>query len=139
MIDNFEKSINDILISTDQNLLDLDLTHHYITNSYWAKGIPRHTFEKSVRNGLCFGVYKDKVQIGFGRVVSDYSTFAYLGDIFIVEEEKGKGYSKLLMEAIMNHPELQGLRRFCLGSKDAQSLYERYGFEQIRVPENWMR
>lgn len=131
-------SLSEVEVSTDSSLLNLDLTYSYITNSYWANGIPRDVFENSVKNSLCFGVYKNKVQIGFARVVSDYSTFAYLGDVFIVEEERGKGYSKILMDTIMNHPQLQGLRRFCLGTKDAHDLYKKYGFEMIKSPQNWM-
>jgi len=134
----FEKIIDDILISTDIDLVNLDFTYENITNSYWAMGIPKETFEKSLINSLCFGVYKKNKQIGFARVISDYSTFAYLGDVFIVNNERGHGYSKILMDVLCGHPELQGLRRFCLGTRDAHTLYEKYGFKVIGQPEYWM-
>lgn len=134
----FEKEVDGCIVSTEQSLLDLSLCHFYISNSYWAKGIPFHTFEKSIKNSLCFGIYINKKQIGLARVVSDLSTFAYLADVFIVDEEKGKGYAKTLISTLMEHPDLQGLRRFCLGTKDAHSLYSRYGFAPIKIAENWM-
>lgn len=134
----FEKSFANIVVSTDKERIDFELTYQCIANCYWAKGIPRNIFEKSFRNALCFGVYKNEKQIGFARVISDYSTFAYLADVFIVEMERGKGYSKLLLDVIMEHPELQGLRRFCLVTRDAQGLYKKYGFELLKQPENWM-
>jgi len=132
-------------ISTDPNRLDLDRLHGFIAGTYWATGIPRATFEKSVANSLPFGVYRedaaaagDSRQIGFARVVSDYATFAYLGDVFIEESERRRGLSKWLMECVMAHPELQGLRRFCLGTRDAHGLYRKFGFKVIPTPENWM-
>ncbi|NRA67703.1 MAG: GNAT family N-acetyltransferase [Pseudobacteriovorax sp.] len=127
-----------LTISTDTSLLDFDWTHQSIRNSYWAKGIPRETFDRSLEHSLCFGAYLSKIQVGFARVVTDYATFAYLGDVFIHEEHRGHGYSKTLIEAVMIHPDLQGLRRFCLGTKDAHSLYERFGFKVIKDFDNWM-
>ncbi len=135
---HFEKKKDQFFISTDQCLLDLKKTHQMIAESYWAKGISQCLFEKSVKNSLCFGLYKDNMQLGFARVVSDYATFAYLGDIFIVSDYRGHGLSKWLMEVVMLHPELQGLRRFCLGTKDAHGLYEKYGFKSIDNSRNWM-
>lgn len=134
----FEKKINSVMISTDIKLIDFDYTYHFLKESYWAKNIPRNIFNKSLKNSLCFGVFKENQQVGFARVISDYSTFAYLGDLFIDADCRGLGYSKLLMDTICVHPELQGLRRFCLGTKDAHSLYSHYDFKVIERPENWM-
>jgi GNAT superfamily N-acetyltransferase len=135
----------DFLVSTDPTLLDLKTCHRYIASSYWAKNIPNDLFEKSVRNSLPFGVYrvssqsdlKKLIQVGFARIISDFSTFAYLGDVFIDESERKQGLSKWLIECILSHPELQGLRRICLGTLDAHSLYEKYGFKNCDNPRNW--
>lgn len=116
-------------VSTDPLWLDLDLVHRYLSAaSYWAKGIPRSVVEKSVRHALCFGVYKGDQQVGFARVVTDRATFAYLGDVFIIPEERGKGLSKWMMEHIHAHPDLQGLRRWMLFTRDAHGLYEQFGW-----------
>ncbi|MFZ4712212.1 MAG: GNAT family N-acetyltransferase [Bacteriovoracaceae bacterium] len=133
-----EKKRDNFLISTNQELLDLNQTHQMIAESYWATNIPKDIFERSVRNSLCFGLYDVNMQIGFARVITDYATFAYLGDVFITSKYRGMGLSKWLMDSIMEHPDLQGLRRFCLGTKDAHGLYEKYGFESISNPKNWM-
>lgn len=125
-------------ISTDPVKLDLDVIHGYLARSYWAEEIPKAIVEKSISNSLCFGVYKGEVQVGFARVITDYATFGYLADVFILEEERGKGLSKWLMECILKHPQLTGLRNFCLMTQDAHSLYERYGFKNIAKPENFM-
>ena len=130
--------MSEIKISTDVSSLDIELIYSEIKNSYWAKGISKKIFVKSLKNSICFGVYKGDSQIGFARVVTDNATFAYLGDVFIVQAERGKGYSKKLMEFILKHKELQGLRRFCLGTRDAQALYKRYGFKELEEPKNWL-
>lgn len=134
--------IEGFLVSTDPALLDLDRTHGFIAHSYWAAGIPKSILQKSIKNSLCFGLYRiasgSLEQVGFARIVSDYSTFAYLGDVYISENWRKKGLSKWLMECVLAHPELQGLRRFCLGTKDAHQLYSRFGFEVIQQPQNWM-
>ena len=131
---------NDFRVSTDQNRIDLGLVHSELTRSYWSEGIPFHIVKKSIQNSLCFGLYQISTgrQVGFARVVSDFSTFAYLGDVFVVSEFKGLGLSKFMMNCIVTHPELQGLRRFCLGTRDAHGLYEKYEFEVIKEPRNWM-
>ncbi len=126
------------LVSTDLSKLDLKVIHGYLSRSYWAEEIPFETVKRSVENSLCFGVYSAGKQIGFARVISDYTTFAYLADVFILEEERGKGLSKFLMECILKHKELQGLRNFSLMTQDAHSLYARYGFKNIPKPENFM-
>jgi GNAT superfamily N-acetyltransferase len=135
---DFERSRPPFSISTERARLDLDAAHRLISGSYWATGIPRALFEKSVRNSLPFGVYEEHKLVGFARVISDYATFAYLGDVIIAPEYRGKGLSKWLMESILEHPELQGLRRLCLGTRDAHGLYGKYGFVPVQEPKNWM-
>lgn len=126
-------------ISTDAQRLDLDVIHGFLSTSYWSPGIPREVVERAIANSLCFGVYaQDGGQVGFARLVTDRATFAYLADVFVLEEHRGKGVSKRLMEAIVAHPELQGLRRWTLATRDAHSLYARYGFTPIAKPDRMM-
>ncbi len=126
-------------ISTDKNKLQIGIIHHYLsTESYWAKHIPLEVVKRSIENSFCFGVYFKDEQIGFARVISDFAVFGYLADVFILEEHRGKGLSKKLMEAIMNHPKLQGLRVFALKTKDAHGLYKQFGFNLSANPENSM-
>ena len=134
----YEYQKNDYLISTDKTKLDVELIHSFLKDSYWAREIPFEIVKKSVDNSYCFGVYKNDVQIGFARIVSDFATFAYLADVFILEEYRGKGLSKWLMECIMQDPNLQNLRTFSLATWDAHSLYEKYGFKAIERPERQM-
>ncbi|MGO9087520.1 MAG: GNAT family N-acetyltransferase [Candidatus Sulfotelmatobacter sp.] len=148
------------LISTDPARLDLDVIHGFLTNCYWAKGIPREVVARSIQHSLCFGVYDDSIgsprpakearpfgklraghgapQVGFARVVSDFATVAYLGDVFILESHRGRGLSKWLMECIMQHPALQGLRRWILLTRDAHGLYAQFGFTPVKAPERYM-
>lgn len=130
--------INEYCVSSDKNKLDIPVIHSYLKRSYWAENIPFEIVKRSIENSLCFGVYKKEEQVGFARVISDFSTFAYLADVFILEEERGKGLSKFLMECILKHKQLQGLRNFCLMTKDAHSLYAKFGFKNIPNPENFM-
>jgi GNAT superfamily N-acetyltransferase len=126
-------------ISTDATLLNVDYIHKYLsTASYWAKGISKPTVENSIAHSLCFGVYHSGVQVGFARIVSDYATVAYLGDVFIDEAYRNLGLSKWLMETINTHPQLQGLRRWILLTADAHRLYEKFGWTQIASPDRWM-
>ena len=119
-------------ISTDPALLDIHCIHQYLaTESYWAAGIPITTVEKSIAHSLCFGMYTAGKQIGFARLVTDRATFAYLADVFILPAYRGKGLSKWLMETIQAHPELQQLRRWMLGTRDAHGLYEQFGWKQM--------
>ncbi len=128
-----------IHISTDKNLLNLALIHEYLSmQSYWARGIPLERVQRSVDNSLCFGAYTDGQQVAFARIVTDYSTVAYLGDVFVVEAYRGKGVSKQLMEYIAQYPALQGLRRWLLATADAHGLYAQYGFSPLAAPERWM-
>ena len=125
--------------STDKKLLDVPLIHDYLSNhSYWAKGRSIEQVRISIENSMCFGVYSGGTQVGFARVITDKSTFAYLADVFILDAHRGRGLSKLLMEEILKHPDLQNLRRFMLATKDAHALYEKFGFKNISRPERWM-
>jgi len=129
----------EFLISTDPLRLDLDVIYGFLTNCYWAKGIPREVVARSIEHSLCFGVYDGSgAQVGFARVVSDFATIAYLGDVFVLESQRGRGLSKWLMECITEHPALQDLRRWILLTRDAHGLYERFGFTPVKAPERYM-
>lgn len=126
-------------ITTNQDDLDIPLVHQFLSEqTYWAKGIPRATLERAIEHSLCFGGYIDKSQVAFARVISDYATFAYLCDVFVLPEQRGNGYSKRLMEAIDIHPQLQGLRRFMLVTSDAHELYAGFGFVTPQNPNTIM-
>ncbi len=118
-------------ITTDKTRLDLSLIHQFLTNSYWAKGIDIGMVTKSIENSLCFGAFENRKQIGFARLVTDYATFAYLADVFVLEEYRGKGVSKALISAITSHEIFPKLRRIMLATRDAHTLYSRYGFENL--------
>jgi GNAT superfamily N-acetyltransferase len=127
-------------ISTDKTTLSLAYIHDYLSNhSYWAAGVPFDTVKRSIEGSLCFGVYSGEQQVGFARVITDKATFAYLADVFIDEAFRGRGLSKWLMEVILGHPELQGLRRFMLATRDAHELYRQYGFTGIDDPSRLMQ
>ena len=117
-------------MSTDPARLDVDVIHGYLERSYWARGIPRAVVERSLRNSLSFGVYEGAQLVGFARVVTDLATFAYLGDVFVLEPYRGHGLSKWLMECMVEHPDLKDLRRWHLVTRDAQGLYARFGFAE---------
>jgi GNAT superfamily N-acetyltransferase len=126
-------------ISTDKDLLDIDAIHAFLsTRAYWCLHIPRDRVERSIANSRCYGVYQDRTQVGFARVISDMSTIAYLGDVFILEEHRGRGLSKWLVGTIMNDPELQGLRRWILLTGDAHGLYRQYGWTDLADATRWM-
>lgn len=126
-------------ISTDKSRLDITYVHEYLANhSYWAENIPLDVVKKSVDGSLCFGIYIGQRQIGFARVVSDLACFAYLADVFVDRQYRGLGLSKWLMEIILDHPDLQGLRRFLLATRDAHGLYQQFGFSHLSSPEKWM-
>ena len=133
-----EWRLGEYFISTDKSKLDLAVVHGFLTTSYWAAGISLDIVKKSIEHSLSFGVYWGKQQVGFARVITDYATFAYIGDVFILEEFRGRGLSKWLMEVIADHPELQGLRRWLLLTRDAQGLYEKTGFVRPKTPERYM-
>ena len=126
-------------ISTDKNELNMGFIHGFLSKeAYWCMGIPLETVKRAIANSLCFGVYYGDEQVGFARVITDYATIAYLGDVFIVSAHRGKGLSKRMMETIMGHPELQGLRRWILLTADAHELYRQFGGKDIKSPEKWM-
>ena len=123
-------------ISNDIATFDLPLIHRFLSQeSTWAKNIPFATVERSLKHSLCFGGFENDQQIAFARVVTDRATFAYLMDVFVLPEQRGKGYSKILIRAVMDHPELQGLRRFMLASSNARGLYQGFGFAAPAKPE----
>jgi GNAT superfamily N-acetyltransferase len=126
------------LISTDRSLLDLRFVHGYLETSYWAAGVPAEVVRRSVENSLCFGVYISEEQVGFARVVTDRATFAYLADVFVLEEHRGRGLGKWLVEVVLSHPELRGLRRWMLATRDAHELYRKYGFAALGRPGIFM-
>lgn len=134
-----EKNKNNYLISTDKEKLDIGVIHNFLTNeSGWSDGIPLEKVKKSIINSLNFGIYDGQKLIGYARVISDFSTIAYLGDVFILTEYRGLGLSKWLMETIMGHKELQGLRRWILLTNTAEWLYEKYGFTALPDPDMYM-
>ena len=129
----------DYEISTDKSRLDLELIHNYLSNdSYWAMGRSREVVERSIENSLPFGIYTQNEQVGFARIVTDYATFAWVADVFVLPGHRGRGLSKWLMEVIIAHPRLQGFRRWVLSTKDAHGLYEKFGFIPLHRPERWM-
>jgi GNAT superfamily N-acetyltransferase len=136
MFKTFERG--EYSISTDPERLNLDAIHAYLVRCYWSEGIPRKTVERAVANSLCFAVLHGKAQVGFARVVTDKATFAYLCDVYILEEHGGKGMGKWLMECVMRHPALQGLRRFSLATRDAHGLYRDFGFRGLDNPDTAM-
>ena len=125
-------------ISSDAALVDVDLIHGFLSQSYWSPGIPRAVVERAIANSLCFGVFKGKEQVGFARVVTDRATFAYLADVFILEAHRGKGLAKALMREIRAHAELQGLRRWLLATRDAHELYRQFDFTELANPSRMM-
>jgi GNAT superfamily N-acetyltransferase len=125
-------------ISTEQDRLDLDVIHGFLQTSYWARGRRRSVVARSIRNSLCFGAYAEGRQVGFARVVSDRAVFAYLMDVFVIPEFRGRGIAHALMRAVLGHPDLQNLRVFLLGTRDAHGLYAKHGFKPLHQPEVWM-
>ena len=129
----------EFVISSDPARLDLDAIYGFLTTCYWSKGIPRELVARSIEHSLCFGVYDGSgALVGFARVVSDFATVAYLGDVFILESHRGRGLSRSLMESITQHPALQGLRRWILLTRDAHGLYQKFGFTPVKAPDRYM-
>ena len=126
-------------LTTDAACFDMDALYHFISEeSYWARGMPRETFERAVQHSLCFGLFEGARQIGFGRVVSDFASVAYLKDVFILQDCRGRGLSTWMMDCILSHPELRAVRRWLLVTADAQQLYGRFGFTPLTAPEQFM-
>ncbi len=137
MID-IERDQQGYRISTEVSAIDVDAVHAYLCRSYWAKGIPREVVARSINQSLCFGLFHHDVQVGFARVVTDCAVFAYLADVYVLEEHRGRGLSKWLMREVIAHPDLQGLRRFVLATRDAHGLYATFGFKALAQPEIFM-
>ncbi len=140
MTNSFTRTKGQFTVSTDKSRLDIAMLHNFLSHSYWAKNIPLAIVQKSIANSLCFGVYDERAdngprQIGFARIVSDLATFAHMADVFIIEAYRGQGLGKWLVECIMAHPDLQGLRSFMLATRDAHGLYEQFGFERTESLE----
>ena len=130
---------DDYLISTEPARLDAQAVHAFLSNVYWCAGISRPLLEKALANSLCFGLYhRDKEQVGLSRVVTDYATYAYLCDVYVLEAHRGKGLGHWMVECIMTHPDLQDLRRFTLATKDAHGVYAAFGFTAPKAPERQM-
>ena len=134
----FERERDGYRITTDTGAQDVDAIHAYLARSYWAEGIPREVVARAVAGSLCFGLFENARQIGLARVVTDRATYAYLCDVYVLEEWQGRGLGKWMMEVVMAHPDLQGLRRFTLATRDAHGLYERYGFTPLGHPTRYM-
>jgi len=134
----FEARREDLLISTDPARLDVDAIVDMLKRAYWASGRPRERTERALQNSLVFGIYNHEAQIGLARVVTDYSIFAYICDVFVLESYRAQGIGKWLIRTIMSHPELQGLRRWTLVTRDAHGLYQQFGFDGLTAPEGWM-
>lgn len=126
-------------ISTDRQRLDRELIHDFLSRkSYWAQGRSLEVVNRGIEHSLSFGIYLGPQQIGFARVVTDYATFAWLADVFVLEEYRGQGLGKWLIAVILAHPQLQGFRRWALATKDAHELYRSFGFNELMRPERWM-
>ena len=134
----YERRRAGTVVSTDRSRLDVDLVHRVLAATYWANGIPRETVERSIAGSIAFGLFEDGRQVGFARVVTDLATYAYLADVFVVEECRGRGLGDWLVESIRLHPQLQGLRRFALITRDAGPLYARHGFSVPGDPSGYM-
>ena len=139
----YERRRDAFVVSSDPARVDLDLVHAFLTRSYWAAGIPREVVARSIAGSLCFGLYEEKAgeppaQRGFARVITDGATYGYLGDVFVVESHRGRGLGHWLMECVMAHPGLQGLRRWSLVTRDAHELYRPLGFTALAAPERYM-
>ena len=131
--------MGELRFSTDRFHVDIDVVHDFLSrHAYWCPGIPRAVVERAVDNSICFSAWRDGAQVGFARVVTDKATFAYLADVFVLPAHRGQGIATAIMDAVMAHPELQGLRRFLLATSDAHGLYARYGFTAIARAERFM-
>jgi GNAT superfamily N-acetyltransferase len=130
---------DDYTVSTDPARLQLDVIHGFLTGSYWAAGIPRETVERSVRNSLCYGVYLGDTQVGFGRLVTDFATFAYVADVFVLDAHRSRGLAKWMARCMVETPELQGLRRWLLATRDAHAVYRSVGFETVTDTSRFMQ
>ncbi len=136
MFETFQRG--EYSISTDPTRLDVEAIHSYLARAYWCEGIPRRTLERAIANSLCFGLFQGKDQVGLARVITDSATYAYLCDVYVLEDHRGKGLGKWLMECVLAHPACPGLRRFSLATRDAHGLYRQFGFRELSKPESMM-
>ena len=134
----WEARRREFLVTTDPEKLDLEVVYGYLSRAYWCEGIPRHTVERALRHSLCFSLFEGERQVGLVRVVTDYTTFAYLCDVFVLESHQGRGLGTWMMQCVMQHPDLQGLRRWHLTTRDAHALYRKVGFVPLSKPERHM-
>ena len=137
-MDQFERKQGAYRISTDPRRIDLEAVHAFLTRSYWANGIAKEIVARAISASLCFGLLKSNRQIGFARVVTDRATFGYLCDVYVLEEYRGQGLGKWLIEELLSHPDLQGLRRFILVTSDGHGLYKQFGFGPLEKPHGYM-
>ena len=128
----------DYVISTDRSRIDVAAVHAFLSQSYWSPGIPEDVIRRGIAGAICFGIYHDRDQVAFARVITDQATYAYLSDVYVLESHRGRGLAKWLMDVIMSHPSLQGLRRFALSTRDAHGLYAQFGFETVANPDRQM-
>jgi GNAT superfamily N-acetyltransferase len=134
----FEITRGDLLVSDDRDRLQLDVIHGFLAGSYWAEGIPIDVVSRSIDHSLAVGAYLASEQVGFARVITDYATFGYLADVFVLEEARGRGIARVMLELLFAHPSVQTLRRWMLVTRDAHSLYRELGFESLANPERLM-
>lgn len=137
-METYEVHSGNLSLSSNKSKIDLDFVHKNLSESYWCKNIPKETVAKSITNSIALGLYLDENQIGFCRLITDFATFAYLADVFVTQENQGKGYGKWMMSVILKIPELSGLRRWMLATKDAHSLYLQSGWKPTENPESFM-
>jgi N-acetylglutamate synthase-like GNAT family acetyltransferase len=128
----------DFTVTCDPEKQDLDVIHSFLSQSYWASGIPKEIVARSLRGSLCFALLYGQKQIGFARVISDFATIAYVGDVFVLPDYRSRGLSKWLMRCVTLHPDLQGLRRWILATSDAHGLYQKFGFTALANPHVFM-
>jgi GNAT superfamily N-acetyltransferase len=138
MTTQLDESKNSYEISTERGRLDVEMIHRFLADSYWAKHIPRSLVEKAINNSLCFGAYTTAAQVGFGRVITDYATFAYVADVFVLPKHRKQGIGRLLISAMLAHRDLSGFRRWLLATKDAHGLYQKFGFSPLIEPSNFL-
>ena len=134
----YELSRGGYVVTTDASRLDIDYIHAFLTESYWARGIPRDVVARAIENSLNFGLFEGERQVGFARAITDRAWYAYIADVFVDEAHRGRGLGKLIMEAVTSHPDLRNLRRLMLGTADAHGLYRQFGFTDLEQPERWM-
>jgi GNAT superfamily N-acetyltransferase len=133
-----EVTRGEYVISTDRSRIDVAAVHAFLSQTYWSPGIPQEVIRRAIAGAICFGIYHGRAQVGFARVITDRATYAYLSDVYVLEEHRGRGLAKWMMETIVSHPALQGLRRFSLSTRDAHALYAQFGFGPVANPDRQM-